>query len=123
MSAAAMDAPLSLRCSVVGGLAVQDNYDVIYRGYPVGHIARDTVHSSRGPWSWSNARMPSEAGDRGHAATFEEAKAAFLAAWTKPNDPLTRLYRLRERLGRPPDPADVAMPAVIAWDDPLVATH
>ena len=118
-----MDAQLSLRCSLVGGLTVRDNYDVIYRGYPVGHIARDAVQPSRGRWSWSNARMPSEAGDHGHAATFEEAKTAFLAAWTKPDDPLTRLYRLRERLGRPPDPADAGTDIVIAWDDPVVAAH
>ncbi|MDI3468256.1 MAG: hypothetical protein OJF62_000319 [Pseudolabrys sp.] len=116
-----MDAELSLRCPVVAGCAVQDSYDVIYRGHQVGHIMRDTA-SSNGQWSWGNSRMPNELGDHGHAATFEEAKAAFLAAWLKPGDPLTRFYRLRERLGRAPDSAAIKpRTGLIAWDEPITA--
>jgi hypothetical protein len=66
--------------------------------------------------------MPNELGDHSHAATFEEAKAAFLAAWLKPGDPLTRFYRLRERLGRAPDSAAIkSLTGLIAWDDPNAA--
>jgi hypothetical protein len=59
-----------------------DDYNVVHKGQTIGRIycvtggARETWH-----WAQIDPRAPSHGTNSGVAASFDEAKAAFRAAW------------------------------------------
>jgi hypothetical protein len=62
------------------GRPVDDDYCVVEDGQTIGRIYR-SVGFRDSEWFWSTMRFPSSGSQSGWAGSFEEAKAAFKAAW------------------------------------------
>ncbi len=61
-----------------------DDYDVVDGDRVIGRIMRTQQTPAGEPWFWSiTVRAPQRAGDRGYAASREQAMAAFKAAWER----------------------------------------
>ena len=68
-----------------GGPWSEDDYDVVDDAGHIGRIVWTASSFTAGrdkPWFWSiTCKVPSEAADRGNAASLEDAMAAFKARW------------------------------------------
>ncbi|RXG85619.1 hypothetical protein EAV90_34945 [Bradyrhizobium vignae] len=83
-------AQLTMRPTVIGGEMALGDYTVIWDGLRIGRIFKAAGLGGHDAWSWSVSlpNRPQPSSHRGQAASLEEAKALFRAAWTE----------LRERL-------------------------
>lgn len=79
---------IALRPNVVDGVRQDDDYEVIWRGFPVGRIMKqmDSPH-----WWWACALygLPPTPGDRGPAINFKDCQVRFRIAWAKIKPTLT----------------------------------
>lgn len=83
---------LTLRPTVIAGQRYADDFEVIWRGFPIGRIMRGAGAPHDKPqWSWSchlHGR-PQGSGDRGTGLDLDDAKAKFKAAWARIRASLT----------------------------------
>lgn len=76
---------LSLRPTLIGGETAPGDYTVIWDGLQIGRIFKAAGVGGHEAWSWSVSlpNIPQPSFHRGKAASLEEAKALFRAAWTE----------------------------------------
>jgi hypothetical protein len=83
---------LTLRPTVIAGQRHADDYQVRWRGLPVGRIVLGSgAPHDRPPWSWSChlPGRPQGNDDRGSATDLADTKAKFKAAWARIRSGLT----------------------------------
>ncbi|MFB9267905.1 PilZ domain-containing protein [Bradyrhizobium erythrophlei] len=79
---------ISLRPTIVDGVRQDDDYDVVWRGIPVGRIMRQ--YDSRQWWWGCNVYgRPPTTGDRGPAIDFKDGQVRFKLAWARVRPTLT----------------------------------
>jgi PilZ domain len=79
---------VALRPIVVGGQVQTDDYEVVWRGLPVGRILKQP-DSPHWWWSCNLYGQPAVANDRGPAINFKDCQVRFNLAWTKIRPTLT----------------------------------
>jgi len=82
-----------MRRTVIGGETAPDDYDdyiVTWDRLSIGRIFKTTTVGGKEAWSWSCLpNVPQPSTHRGRAGSLEAAKAAFPAAWTDLESPLS----------------------------------
>ncbi len=79
---------ISLHPTMVDGVRQDDDYEVIWRGLPVGRIMRQ--YDSRQWWWGCNVYgLPPTTGDRGPAIDFRDGQVRFKLAWARIRPTLT----------------------------------
>jgi len=79
---------ISLRPTLVDGVRQDDDYEVIWRGLPIGRIMRQ--YDSRQWWWGCNVYgRPPTTGDRGPAIDFKDGQVRFKLAWARIRPTLT----------------------------------
>jgi hypothetical protein len=84
------DELLTVRVTTPGGCP--DDYQVIWRGVPIGRIMQATGFPSQDTrWSWgcNVYGLPSLGGSSGHGDDLNDCKAMFMASWTRIRSRLT----------------------------------
>jgi hypothetical protein len=73
---------VALRPAVIDGKAQEDNYEVIWRGLPIGRIMKPPTELH---WWWAcNVYgQPPSANDRGPGINFKDCQLRFKMAWTR----------------------------------------
>ena len=79
---------VALRPMVVGGQVQTDDYEVVWRGLPVGRILKQP-DSPHWWWSCNLYGQPAVANDRGPAINFKDCQVRFNLAWTRIRPALT----------------------------------
>jgi hypothetical protein len=79
---------IALRAAVVDGVRRDDDFEVVWRGLPIGRILKqpDNPH-----WWWgcNVYGQPATQGDRGPAINFKDCQVRFKLAWAKIRPTLT----------------------------------
>ena len=79
---------IALRPAVVDGVRRDDNFEVLWRGIPIGRILKqpDSAH-----WWWgcNVYGQPATPGDRGPAINFKDCQVRFKLAWARIRPTLT----------------------------------
>ena len=79
---------IALRPTVIGGARQEDDFEVIWRGFPVGRIMKqmDNPH-----WWWACTvyGLPPTPNDRGPAINFKDCQVRFRLAWARIRPTLT----------------------------------
>ena len=79
---------IALRPTVIGGARQEDDFEVIWRGFPVGRIIKqmDNPH-----WWWACTvyGLPPTPNDRGPAINFKDCQVRFRLAWARIRPTLT----------------------------------
>ena len=79
---------IALRPAVVDGVRCDDNFEVLWRGIPIGRILKqpDNPH-----WWWgcNVYGQPATPGDRGPAINFKDCQVRFKLAWARIRPTLT----------------------------------
>jgi len=79
---------IALRPNVVDGIRQDDDYEVIWRGLPVGRILKQ--HDSPHWWWGCNVYgLPPTPNDRGPAINFKDCQVRFKLAWARIRPTLT----------------------------------
>jgi PilZ domain len=73
---------VALRPMVVDGHAQTDDYEVVWRGLPVGRILKQP-DGQHWWWSCNLYGQPAVANDRGPAINFKDSQVRFNLAWTR----------------------------------------
>jgi len=79
---------IALRPTVIGGARQDDDFEVVWRGFPVGRIMRQ----ADGPhWWWACTAygLPPTPNDRGPAINFKDCQVRFRLAWARIRPTLT----------------------------------
>ena len=79
---------VALRPTVIGGARQEDDFEVVWRGFPVGRIMKQ----AGGPhWWWACTvyGLAATANDRGPAINFKDCQVRFRLAWTRIRPTLT----------------------------------
>ena len=73
---------VALRPTVIDGQRQEDNYEVIWRGLPIGRIMKPPGEPH---WWWgcNVYGQPQEANDRGQGINFKDCQLRFKIAWTR----------------------------------------
>ena len=79
---------VTLRATVVDGQVQADDYEVIWRGLPVGRIMKQ-LDSPHWWWCCNLYGQPPAANDRGPAINFKDGQLRFKLAWTRTRAALT----------------------------------
>jgi hypothetical protein len=79
---------VALRPVVIAGQVQTDDYEVVWRGLPVGRILKQP-DSQHWWWSCNLAGQPAVANDRGPAINFKDCQVRFNLAWTRIRPALT----------------------------------
>jgi hypothetical protein len=77
-----------LRPNVIGGARQDDDYEVVWRGFPVGRMMKQ----ADGPhWWWACTvyGLPPTPNDRGSAINYKDCQVRFRLAWTRIKPTLT----------------------------------
>jgi hypothetical protein len=83
---------IALRSTIIGGNGYPDDYQVIWRGLPVGRIMKGTGspnYVSQWWWGCTVYGQPQLGGDSGTGADLEDCKAQFKTAWVRVRAGLT----------------------------------
>jgi hypothetical protein len=74
---------LTLRVTVIGGERCANDYQVIWRGMPIGRIRRTSDVSGAPQWVWNCylRGRPCRADESGDANGLDNAKAPFRKVW------------------------------------------
>lgn len=73
---------ISLRPTVVDGQAMADDYEVVWRGMPVGRIMKQ-LDSPHWWWGCNVYGQPPGTNDRGPAINFKDCQVRFKLAWSR----------------------------------------
>lgn len=79
---------IALRPTVIGGIRQDDDFEVVWRGIPVGRIMKQ----AGGPhWWWACTvyGLPATANDRGAAINYKDCQVRFRLAWARIRPTLT----------------------------------
>src|SRR5262245_26378395 len=79
---------IALRPTVIGGARQDDDFEVVWRGFPVGRIMKQ----ADGPhwwWACSVYGLPPTPNDRGPAINFKDCQVRFRLAWARIRPTLT----------------------------------
>lgn len=79
---------IALRPNVIDGVRHDDDYEVIWRGLPVGRILR-APDSPHWWWSCNVYGQPPTPNDRGPAINFKDCQVRFKLAWVRIKTTLT----------------------------------
>jgi hypothetical protein len=79
---------VAMRPAVIDGQRQEDNYEVIWRGLPIGRIMKPPGELH---WWWgcNVYGQPQEASDRGQGINFKDCQLRFKIAWTRIRAALT----------------------------------
>jgi hypothetical protein len=83
---------LTMRLTLIGGETRADDYVVIWNGFTIGRIMKQSgLPPGRPSWSWSIifAHRPQLAWHKGQGRDLEEAKKLFKLAWSAVHRELT----------------------------------
>ena len=79
---------IALRPTVIGGARQDDDYEVVWRGFPVGRMMKQ----ADGPhWWWACTvyGLPPTPNDRGPAINYKDCQVRFRLAWARIRPTLT----------------------------------
>ena len=79
---------VALRPTVIDGQRQEDDYEVIWRGLPIGRIMKPPT-DPHWWWACNVYGQPATAGDRGPGINFKDCQLRFKLAWTKIRATLT----------------------------------
>lgn len=79
---------IALRPAVVDGVQRDDNFEVLWRGFPIGRMLKQP---DSGHWWWgcNVYGQPATADDRGPAIDFKDCQIRFKLAWARIRPTLT----------------------------------
>ena len=79
---------IALRPTVIGGARQDDDYEVVWRGFPVGRMMKQPDGSH---WWWACAvyGLPPTPNDRGPAINYKDCQVRFRLAWARIRPTLT----------------------------------
>lgn len=84
------DEAIALRGTVIGGQRYPDDYEVIWRGLPVGRIMRASGLPPHVPqWRWTCHIYGKPGGGNGSGDRLEDCKRHFRTAWARLRAELT----------------------------------
>jgi hypothetical protein len=79
---------VTLRPTVVDGQPQEDDYEVVWRGLPIGRIMKPPL-DQHWWWSCNVYGQPLAANDRGPGINFKDCQVRFKMAWTRIRAELT----------------------------------
>ncbi len=79
---------IALRPTVIGGARQDDDFEVIWRGFPVGRIMKQ-MDSPHWWWACTVYGLPPTPNDRGPAINFKDCQVRFRLAWARIRPTLT----------------------------------
>jgi len=79
---------IALRPTVIGGVRQDDDYEVVWRGLPVGRILKQ-ADSPHWWWACTVYGLPPTPGDRGPAINYKDCQVRFRLAWARIRPALT----------------------------------
>jgi hypothetical protein len=79
---------IALRPTVIGGARQDDDFEVIWRGFPVGRIMKP-MDSPHWWWACTVYGLPPTPNDRGPAINFKDCQVRFRLAWARIRPTLT----------------------------------
>ncbi|WP_376711972.1 PilZ domain-containing protein [Bradyrhizobium hereditatis] len=79
---------IALRPTVIGGARQDDDYEVVWRGFPVGRIMKQ-ADSPHWWWACTVYGLPPTPNDRGSAINFKDCQVRFRLAWARMRPTLT----------------------------------
>jgi PilZ domain-containing protein len=79
---------IALRPTVVGGARQDDDFEVIWRAFPVGRIMKQAA-SKHWWWACTVYGLPPTPNDRGPALSFKDCQVRFRLAWARIRPTLT----------------------------------
>ena len=91
---------IALRPTVIGGARQDDDYEVVWRGFPVGRMMKQ----ADGPhWWWACTvyGLPPTPNDRGPAINYKDCQVRFRLAWARIRPTLTERDHRGRNAARP----------------------
>jgi hypothetical protein len=79
---------VALRPTVIGGARQDDDFEVVWRGFPVGRIMKQ-ADGQHWWWACTVYGLPPTANDRGPAINFKDCQVRFRLAWARIRPTLT----------------------------------
>lgn len=79
---------IALRPAVVDGVPCDDNFEVLWRGIPIGRMLKQ-ADSAHWWWGCNVYGQPASPGDRGPAINFKDCQVRFKLAWARIRPTLT----------------------------------
>ena len=79
---------IALRPTVIGGARQDDDYEVVWRGFPVGRIMKQ-ADSPHWWWACTVYGLPPTPNDRGPAINYKDCQVRFRLAWARIRPTLT----------------------------------
>jgi PilZ domain-containing protein len=79
---------IALRPTVIGGTRQDDDYEVVWRGFPVGRIMKQ-ADSPHWWWACTVYGLPPTPNDRGPAINYKDCQVRFRLAWARIRPTLT----------------------------------
>ena len=79
---------IALRPTIIGGARQDDDYEVVWRGFPVGRIMKQ-VDNQHWWWACTVYGLPPTPNDRGPAINFKDCQVRFRLAWARIRPTLT----------------------------------
>jgi hypothetical protein len=73
---------IALRPTVIGGVRQDDDYEVVWRGFPVGRMLKQ-VDNPHWWWACTLYGLPPTPGDRGPAINYKDCQVRFRLAWAR----------------------------------------
>jgi len=79
---------IALRPTVIGGVRQDDDFEVVWRGLPVGRMLKQ-VDNPHWWWACTLYGLPPTPGDRGPAINYKDCQVRFRLAWSRIRPTLT----------------------------------
>ena len=90
---------IALRPTVIGGVRQDDDYEVVWRGLPVGRMMKQ-ADSPHWWWGCNVYGLPATPNDRGPAINYKDCQVRFRLAWARIRPTLTE-ETIRSQRGTP----------------------
>jgi hypothetical protein len=79
---------IALRPTAIGGVRQENDFEVVWRGFPVGRIMKQ-VEGPHWWWACTVYGLPATANDRGQAINYKDCQVRFRLAWSRIRPTLT----------------------------------
>lgn len=79
---------IALRPTAIGGVRQENDFEVVWRGFPVGRIMKQ-VEGPHWWWACTVYGLPATANDRGQAINYKDCQVRFRLAWARIRPTLT----------------------------------
>ena len=80
---------IALRPTVIGGVRQDDDFEVVWRGFPVGRIMKQADGGPHWWWACTVYGLPPTPNDRGPAINYKDCQVRFRLAWARIRPALT----------------------------------